>query len=546
VIAMSKVFASARVTALLACGALAPPVQAAPPTCEGLAPLALANATITSAQAVAPGAFTPPPNLAPWMAGDPSLYKKLPAFCRLLAEARPSADSDIKIEIWLPATGWNGRFRGQGNGGFAGEIDYRALADAVGKGYASAGTDTGHPASGIDARWAVGHPEKVIDFGYRAIHEMTLSAKAAVKAFYGREPRQSYFASCSNGGRQALMEAQRFPGDYDGILVGAPANHWTHLLTSAVWDAQATTTDEASYIPSSKLPAIARAVNEACDAQDKVTDGVLDDPRRCRFDPAAMLCKDADAPTCLTPAQVTSLKKLYEGARGGDGRRIFPGFLPGAEEGQGGWGTWITGPAPGRALLFAFGNGYFAHMVYEKPDWDYKTASLDAALKAAEEKHALTLDAVDPDLKAFKARGGKLILWHGWNDPGISALNTIDYYDNVLRTMGPSEASSFLRLYMAPGVQHCADGPGPNSFGQSGDTRSSDPRRSLQFALEKWVEEGSAPAGIVATHYAPGSAPGLADGQAGATRPLCPYPQTAAYTGTGDTKDASNFTCVRR
>src|SRR5262245_50107955 len=331
---MSKAFAFARIMLLLAGGALGGEAQPAPPSCESLAPLALAGAKVTSAQAVAAGAFTPPANLPAWMAGDPSLYQKLPAFCRVLAVSRPSADSDIEIEVWLPAAGWNGRFRGRGNGGFAGQIDYRGLATSVGKGYASAATDTGHSASGTDARWALGHPEKVTDFGYRAIHEMTLAGKAAVKAFYGKEPSHAYFSACSNGGRQALMEAQRFPGDYDGILAGAPANFWTHLLASALWNAQATTLDDASYIPSSKLKAIARAVNEACDAKDGVSDGVLDDPRQCRFDPATMLCKDADAATCLTPAQVTALQKLYAGPKDAQGNRIFPGFLPGAEEGM--------------------------------------------------------------------------------------------------------------------------------------------------------------------------------------------------------------------
>jgi Tannase and feruloyl esterase len=543
---MSSGFGFAPVTLLAAFTAAE--AHAATPSCEGLASLALAKAKVTSAEVVAAGAFPPPTHLTPWMAGDPSMYKKLPAFCRLMMEARPSADSDIKIEVWMPVTGWNGRFRGQGNGGFAGELDYRAMGAVVGLGYATAATDTGHSASGIDARWALGHPEKVIDFGYRAIHDMTQTAKAAIKAYYGRPTQHSYFASCSNGGRQALMEAQRFPEDYDGLLAGAPANYFTHLVTSDLFAAQVTTTDPASYIPASKLSAIARAVNEACDGLDGLADGVIDDPRQCRFDPAGMLCKEGDAATCLTSAQATALKKLYEGARHSDGRPIFPGFLPGAEEGEGGWGwgQWITGPAPGRALLFDLANGYFANMVYEKADWDYKTASLPEALKAAEEKTARTLDATDPDLKPFKARGGKLILWHGWNDPSISALNTIDYYESVVGAMRPDDAGSFLRLYMAPGVLHCAGGPGPNSFGQSGDTRSSDSRQSLQFALEKWVEEGRAPGAIIATHYSAGSAPGRDDGQAGATRPLCPYPQTAVYKGTGDMKDAANFTCAGR
>lgn len=540
---MIKVLAITPIGLLVGLGAPVPGAQAAT-TCERLAPLALAGAKVTSAETVAAGAFTPPANLPPWLAGDPSTYKKLPVFCRVRAEARPSADSEIKIEVWMPAGGWNGRFRAQGNGGFAGEIDYGGLAAAVGRGYASAATDTGHSASGIDARWALGHPEKVIDFGHRGIHEMTQAAKAALKAFYGKDPERSYFNGCSNGGRQALMEAQRYPGDYDGIVAGAPANFWTHLLTSAIWDAQATTNDGASYIPPAKLPAIARAVNDACDARDGVTDGILNDPRQCRFDPAVLKCRDADAPTCLTEPQVAALQKLYAGARDAQGRRIFPGFLPGAEEGEGGWGPWITGDAPGRGLLFAFGNGFFANMVYGKPDWDYKTANLAEALKAAEDKTARTLDATDPNLKAFRERGGKLVLYHGWNDPAISALNTIDYYDDVVRAMGAAAAGSFVRLYMAPGIQHCAGGPGTGSFGQDGAIPGTEPRSSLQLALEEWVEKGAAPGTIVATRYVGGPPVGDAKHEVVMTRPLCPYPQAARYNGTGDTKDAASFTCT--
>ena len=531
---MVKGFAWTQVALLLAWGAVAPEARAAAPSCERLVSLALANAKVTSAVTVPPGTFTPLTGLPAWIGGDPSMFKQLPALCRVMAEARPTADSDIKIEVWMPVSGWNGRFLAQDNGGFAGSISYRGLGMAVGRGYAAAGTDTGHSATTVDATWARQHPEKVIDFGYRAVHEMTDTAKAVVKAFYGKGPRRSYFAGCSNGGRQALMEAQRFPADYDGILAGAPANNWTRLLTSALWDAQVTTNDAGSYIPSSKLPAIARSVNDACDGLDAVTDGVVDDPRQCRFDPAAMQCRDGDSSTCLTAPQVTALGKLYAGPGGKDGRRIFPGFLPGAEEGEGGWSTWITGAAPGRALLFAFGNGFFANMVYEKADWNYKTADLDQSLKAAEDKLARTLDATDPNLKPFKDRGGKLILYHGWNDPAISALNTVEYYEGVAREMAPSDVGSFVRLYMAPGVQHCSDGPGPDSFGQVGATGPSDAGHSLQGALEQWVEEGLAPAAIIAT---------ASGGKA--TRPLCPYPQRASYKGVGDTNESANFSCRR-
>ena len=236
-------------------------MPSAPQSCEKLSQLAVSKAKIVSAQTVEAGTFAPPAAMSPWLTGSPDLYKTLGAFCRVVVEATPSADSSIKIEVWMPTEGWNGRFRGQGNGGFAGEIDYRRLGLAVQQKYASAATDTGHSAGGTDARWALGHPKKVIDFGYRAIHEMTQIAKTVISAFYGTNAQHSYFDNCSNGGRQALMEAQRFPRDYDGIISGAPANYWTHLLTKALADSHATTLDPASYIPASKVPALARAVN---------------------------------------------------------------------------------------------------------------------------------------------------------------------------------------------------------------------------------------------------------------------------------------------
>ncbi|HET7213154.1 MAG TPA: tannase/feruloyl esterase family alpha/beta hydrolase, partial [Terriglobia bacterium] len=424
---MKKALAVGTVAVAMCGGALAQKAVTAQ-SCEKLAKLRLAKVKITSVQMVAAGAFTPPENLSPWLRGEPDFYKKLAPFCRVMATARPSRDSDIKIEVWLPASGWNGKFQGQGNGGFAGEIAYRLLGLAISEGYATAGTDTGHAGSGTDAKWALGHREKIIDFGYRAIHEMTEVGQAVTQAFYGERPRHSYFASCSNGGRQALMEAQRCPADYDGIMAGAPANFWSHLLASALYGVQATTLDPASYIPDKKLPAIAAAVNAACDAQDGVADGILNDPRQCHFEPSSLVCQGADSDKCLTAAQATTLKKLYEGAHDSQGKEVYPGLVPGAELGDGGWKTWITGEAPGKSLMFDFGNGYFADMVYGKPNWDYKTAKFDQAVKKADSTTAGILNATDPNLKRFQARGGKLIIYHGWNDPAISALNSINYY----------------------------------------------------------------------------------------------------------------------
>ena len=527
-------------TLLLAFGTHGQQTARASHTCESLAQLEMPGAKIHLAQTVAAGAFPLPSSATPWLAGSADFYKTLAAFCRIVVEAKPSADSSIKIEVWMPLEGWSGKLQGQGNGGFAGEIGYFGLGLMLQKGYAAVGTDAGHSAGGTDASWALGHPEKVTDFGYRGIHEMTRIAKAVIQAFYGKNPQHSYFGGCSNGGRQALMEAQRFPEDYDGILAGAPANFWTHLLTKALADAQATTLDPASYIPSSKLPAIARAVNAACDAQDGVTDGILNEPDKCHFDPQVLLCKDADSEKCLTAQQITALKKLYTGPSDANGRKIFPGYVPGAEDGQGAWEPWITGSAPGKSLLFAFGTGYFSNIVYEKADWNYKQAKIDEAVKAADDKTTKTLNATDPNLAAFKARGGKLIFYHGWNDPAISALNTINYFESVASKMGRPETNAFVRLYLAPGMLHCAGGPGPDDFGQNGPADGTDPQHDMRLALEQWVEKGIAPSAIIATKK-------IGDDSSKSvkmTRPLCPYPQVAKYKGSGNSNDAGSFVCT--
>ncbi len=500
-------------------------------TCEGLAELKLPNTTITAAQSVAPGAFTPP-------TGSAAPYKELPAFCRVSGVIKPTNDSEIKFEVWLPSANWNGKFHGIGNGGFAGSISYAGLAGALARGYAAASTDTGH--SGGDASWALAAPEKLVDYGYRAIHEMTEKAKLVVKAFYGDGPKRSYFASCSNGGRQALMEAQRYPNDYDGIIAGAPANAFTHILTGFAWNMQMTLSDPASYITPNKLKAIEAAVLAACDARDGVTDGVLDDPTKCGFDPAVLLCKGAETDECLTEKQIAALKKIYAGPRNANGQQIIPGFTPGGETGPGGWAPWITGATPTAALQFFFSTQAFKNMVYNDPNWDYKTFELERDGKLANEKLAPVLNATDPNLKAFGARGGKLILYHGWNDAALPPMNTINYFQSVLAKLGERQANSFVRLYMAPGVQHCGGGPGPDGFGQMVTSAQSDPQHDLTLALERWVEQGVAPERIIATKRQRGNpqAPALR------TRPLCPYPQVARYKRSGSTDEAANFNCV--
>jgi feruloyl esterase len=504
---------------------------AAAQSCEKLAGLKLANTTITAAQSVAAGAFAPP-------AGPASPFKELPAFCRVTGVIKPTTDSEIRFEVWMPGSSWNGKFQGIGNGGFAGYISHIELAGAIARGYAAASTDTGHATT--DASWALGHPEKLIDYGHRAVHEMTGKAKSIVSAFYGNGPKRSYFASCSNGGRQALMEAQRYPNDYDGIIAGAPANYFTHFLAGFAWNMQATLNDPASYIPSSKVKAIEAASLAACDARDGVTDGVIDDPTKCSFDPSVLLCKGAESDDCLTEKQIAALKKIYAGPRDSKGEQIIPGFLPGGETGPNGWGRLIMGTGPGKAGQLTFLTESFANMVYNDPKWDFKTFNLERDGKLADEKLASILNATDPNLKAFKARGGKLILYQGWSDAALPPVNTINYFQSVVAKLGQRDAGSFIRLFMAPGMQHCGGGPGPNAFGASVTIAQSDPRHDLTLALERWVEDGLAPDQIIAAkrqNFDPKS-PVLR------TRPLCAYPQVARYKGSGSTDDAANFVCV--
>jgi feruloyl esterase len=510
-------------------------------SCENLHDLSIPNTRVFSAQTVAAGSLRLQGNSdAELAAGKP--FMELPAFCRVVLEIEPAAGSKIPVELWMPAENWNGRFLGVGNGGFAGQIGYRELATAVSKGYASAATDTGHSGSPIDASWALGHPQAIVDFGYRAIHEMTLKSKMILQSFYSGPLRHSYFAACSDGGREALMEAQRFPQDYDGILAGAPAYNWTRLMTNAVVDSQALLLKPASYIPAAKLPAISAAALEKCDKKDGLADGILDDPRRCKFDPSVLLCKEADTNRCLTQPQVDALYVLYSGARNKAGQRIFPGYVPGGELGEGGWGLWILGPAPGRSLMNFFGDGYFADMVYGNANWDYKTLSADTGLADGLQKAGGAIDATNPDLRPFAKRGGRLILYHGWSDAAISALSSIDYYNNVRTTASPATEDSTLRLFMVPGMQHCSGGPGPDSFGQAGPDSASgpdDPQHDILLALQHWVEDGVAPETVIAAQYAgEGAARKITR-----TRPLCAYPKVARYKGAGSTDDAANFVC---
>jgi tannase/feruloyl esterase len=529
-------------TILLCCSLVMFPLTAeAAASCETLRSLKLPNATISAADVVAPGAFPGPATAA----GVPSFdFKLLPAFCRVQGIIAPSADSHVEFEVWLPTNGWNGKFEGVGNGGFAGTINYADMAAALSAGYATASTDTGHKATGIvDAQWAAGHPEKLVDFGYRAIHETAERAKTLIRAFYGESAAHSYFSSCSNGGRQALMEAQRFPADYDGIIAGAPAANFTAIAALFVSNVIATSSP-AAFIPRAKYAAIEAAVVTACDARDGVKDGIVSEPKACAFDPTVLRCTGTETDACLTVSQIASMKKLYAGLQTPKGAPVYPGFVPGGESGPAGWGLWLSGPAPDQSLEYAFGTQFFAQMVYQNRSYDYRTFAVDRDLKAADDVVGNILNATNPDLSAFEQRGGKLIVYHGWSDAALPPTATIDYQQRVVAKLGQRRTDSFMRTYMVPGMQHCGNGPGADSFGALPGVPPAGPNaaNNMSAALERWVEQGTAPSAIIATKYkARTPASGVA-----LTRPLCPYPEVARYKGTGNVDEAKNFVCSGR
>ena len=475
---------------LLAFACFAVPHAAAAATCESLASVTLRNATITEAQVVPAG--------------------ELPAYCRVAATLKPSPESDIKIELWMPAAGWNGKFLAVGNGGWNGAIDRNALAAGVRRGYATASTDTGHTGQG--GPW-MRNREKLTDYGHRAVHEMTVAGKALAAAFYDNAPRFSYFNGCSAGGRQGLMAAQRYPDDFDGIVAGAPALNATGRASFAMWVAQNLRRTEGSFIPAEKYPAINNAVLQACDARDGVSDRVIENPMRCTFDPQVLECKAGDSASCLTPAQVTAARAMYAPlVNTATKQQIFPGLAYGSELG---WNTF------GGQQPFGIASQMFQFMVFDDADWDYRTLNFGEHMALVDKAEAGLINAMDPNLKPFAASGGKLIQYHGWADPQIPAASSVQYYQRVLDTMGRS-ATDTARLFMVPGMNHCGGGTGTTTF-------------DMLAALEQWVEQGKAPDRIPASR--------VTDGKTERTRPLCAYPQVATYSGSGSTDDAANFTC---
>ena len=482
--------------------------------CDQLSTLSLPQTAITMAAAVTPGTFAPPASFSLKLQPGDVSYEKFPAFCRVAATIRPTSDSEIKIEVWLPpAAAWNGKFMAVGNGGQAGEIYYHKMGLPLTLGYAVASTDTGHAGKGDDGSYALGHPEKVIDFGYRAVHEMVLKSKAVIAQYYSRSASQSYWNGCSTGGRQGMEDLQRYPADFDGVIAGAPAIN-PRSAAQVMWVAQAVHKDEASFIPASKFPVIHKAVLAACDASDRVKDGVLEDPTRCKFDPNAILCKGADGPDCLTAAQVESARKIYMPAMNPRTKeRIFPGFQPGSEKG---WGFAASAQPPQLTLTG------LRNRVFKDANWDYKTFNFDSDV-ALLDQESRAVNAMEPNLQPFFSHGGKLLQYHGWNDNLIAPLNSVNYYKSVADTLGgASKVNDSYRLFMVPGMAHCRGGDGADRF---------DPIS----ALEQWVEKGKGPESIIAAHYG--------GDKVERTRPLCPYPQVAVYKGAGSTDDAASFAC---
>jgi feruloyl esterase len=477
--------------------------------CSSLTSLTLQATKVTLARRVNAGAFSPPsPDES-----RPTPIEVPAAICRVALTLTPSKDSDIKVEVWMPAAGWNGKFMAVGNGAFNGTINYAGMAAAIRRGYAVASTDTGHTGGG--AEWTLGHPEKVIDFGWRAVHEMTAAAKRIVAAYSKSSPRFSYWNGCSAGGRQAMMEAQRFPEDYDGIIAGAPGLDWTGRAAQANRMAKVLEANPAARLLAADRQVLHAAALEACDALDGVKDGLIESPNLCSFDPGVAACRGSDETGCLTPAQIETARMIYTTPVNPESKRGIGGLAPGSELG---W-TDLGWTASARAT----GLDQFRFLVFEDPKWTVRQFDFERDIVRAEERDAGTINALDPNLRPFIDRGGKLIQFHGWSDPQISPVASVEYYQRaVVSSGGLDRVLGSYRLFMAPGMGHCGGGEGPNTFDALG-------------ALEQWVEHGRAPDSIVASN--------VAGGAIVRTRPLCPYPQAAAYKGTGSHDEAANFAC---
>ena len=502
----------------------------AAPNCENLTGLTLANTTITAAKSLS-GSFTPPEGGR----GNRAI-ENLPAFCQVHGLLKPTPNSQIHFEVWLPAENWNGKLQVVGNGGLAGTISYPAMAAALHNGFATASTDTGHTATEPPA-WLQDR-ERLIDYSYRGLHLTTVDAKAIVDAYYSQQPKYAYYSGCSTGGKQGLMEAQRYPADFDGVLAGDAANFWTHQMVSEVWDGVVTSTPETN-LPKEKLQLVQDAALAVCDALDGAADGLVSDPMRCHFDPGKLQCKGADSSTCLTASQVDAVRKMYSGPTNPrTGKNIYPGFYPGSEMG------WAPGTVINRTKTSGVSsNTFWSFALFHQPDWQFRSLDFDRDVQTLDEKFAALMNATDPNLEQFRKLGHKLIYYHGAADPLIPAQNGVNYYETVIAAQkGLEPTQAFYRAFLVPGLYHCAGGPGPVAFGTAEQPPASqaDADHDIMRSLERWVEQNNAPSKIIATKYVDNTpSKGVAF-----QRPLCPYPQVAKYNGSGDMKEAANFTCT--
>jgi feruloyl esterase len=508
-------------------------------TCAELASERLPHVRITNVQVVAAGAFRQPgggrqnvPPLLPrgpitlgsagfglgYNGGRPNArYEELPSFCQITATLSPTPTSDIRAELWLPITGWNGKFIGTSPNGMGGNIPYGSMANALRDGYAVVGEDTGHRAN--ETNW-MDDQERRVDFGHRAIHEATVFGKALTNTFYNQQPKFSYMRECGGGSTAALAAVQNYPEDYDGVVVGGFAAYWTRQTFAQMWPWYATHTDEASYVPPAKYPAIHAAVLKACDALDGVRDGVLENPTRCTWQPRELLCKGGDGPSCLTAPQIEAVEKVYQGAVNPRTKeRIHSPLYRGSEL------EWeiLLGPQPlgGVGPMLPF----FRSFVFKDPNWDFRTRPLDfdRDVARANTPDIAVINAVKPDLSKYVARGGRLILANGWSNAIVPPGATVDYYNSVRRTIGGKATDSGVRLYMVPDMSECNGGAGTDTF-------------DMFAAMQAWVEHGKAPQAVTASRVED-------DGRMSRTRPLCPYPQVAVYKGNGSTDEARNFVC---
>jgi feruloyl esterase len=453
---------------------------------------------------------------------------------------------EIHFELLLPEK-WNGKFVMGGGGGFVGSVmNTSLLFGSLQAGYATVGTDTGHQGHPADASWALNNPERLVNFGHRAVHQTAVTAKALIKAYYQNDITRSYFTGCSRGGGQAIMSAQRYPEDFDGVVAGAYAIDWTNLAAAVTQINQAMYPDpnnlQEAIVGPKEQELIESSYLAMCDEQDGIKDGILNDPRQCKFDVATLLCKGKKTDSCLSKEQLAAVKVIYDGPIDSKGKILYYGFPFGGETAAGGWSRWLTGGLKYQADLdefqggvdvgdfeapvspsavYAFGNGIMKYFIYNDPDWTYVNYNFDNFKEDAKQA-AEILNATNPDLSAFRKRGGKMILYSGWSDNAQSGLAMVGYYENVLAH--DKTAADDARLFMMPGVEHCFGGPGPSWV-------------NYLTEIDKWVESGKAPEQITAYWLNEKMQPN-------GSRPVCAYPKIAKYDGKGDTRDAASFSCV--